>query len=224
MNSNLPAIETRGLYKSYDQGKTVALNHVSIALDQGKIYALMGSSGCGKSTLLNMLGTLDSADSGEVLYFGKRKETFGDISQFRRDHIGFIFQFHYLIPILTLQENVESAILFQDNIGTTQRQKKAETLLSSFGLGDKYHILSSDVSGGERQRAAIARALANTPKIILADEPTGNVDSRNTEIILQKFREYADANQSTLLIATHDSMVAGIADSVLYMEDGRILS
>ena len=224
MNNNPPAIETKELCKSYDQGKTVALNHVSISLQQGKIYALTGSSGCGKSTLLNILGTLDNADSGAVLYFGKRKETIESISQFRRDHIGFIFQFHYLIPILTLQENVASAILFQKNSTVIQRQKQAEALLSSFGLEHKCHALSSNVSGGERQRAAIARALANEPKIILADEPTGNVDSKNTRIILQKLREYADLYNSMVLIATHDRNVAEFADCVLNMEDGRILS
>lgn len=222
-NQNI-AIEAKNLNKRYDNGQTVALDSVSISLKQGKIYILTGSSGCGKSTLLNVLGTLDHIDNGEILYFGNRIDYFESLSSFRRENIGFVFQFHYLIPVLTLRENVESAMLFQRNIPSKQRQMRAEELLSMFGLSDKLEALAPDVSGGQRQRAAIARALANNPKIILADEPTGNVDSKTATGVMNRLRDYVYNTNSTILIATHDLQVEAYADVILRMSDGKIVA
>lgn len=217
-------IEVKNLYKSYDKGLVEALSDINLTLEEGKIYALMGTSGCGKSTLLNLIGTLDIPSKGEILYEGKLLDKVGAIHTFRRDFIGFIFQFHHLIPVLSLRENVQSALLSNQNISPLERQERTDALLESMGIlhrGDSY---ASDISGGERQRGAIARALINSPRVILADEPTGNVDSKTAEIILKKLQEHVKKTSGTLLVATHDPNVAAIADVMIRMQDGRIIS
>jgi len=217
-------IELKSLYKSYDNGLVSAVQGVSFSLKKGKIYALMGSSGCGKSTLLNLIGTLDEPDSGEILYEGKSINTFESQTRFRREFLGFVFQFHHLIPVLTLCENVESAMLFNKKIDSKQRQSRAKELLSQMGLETKINAMATNISGGERQRAAIARSLANDPKLILADEPTGNVDTKTSEMILQKLQQFVQKRQSTMLIATHDPQVGSFADAIIQMQDGKIIS
>ncbi len=217
-------IEVKNVYKVYDKGLVGALYDINLTLEEGKIYALMGSSGCGKSTLLNLIGTLDTPTQGEILYEGKPLDKVGVMHTFRRDFIGFIFQFHHLIPVLSLRENVQSALLSNHNISLKERQERADTLLDAMGIlhrGDSY---ATDISGGERQRGAIARALINSPKVILADEPTGNVDSKTAKIILKKLQEQVKRTSGTLLIATHDPHVAAIADVVIRMQDGKIIS
>lgn len=217
-------LEVNNLGKRYEDGDVSALNGVSFALEEGKIYALMGRSGCGKSTLLNLIGQLDSADQGTVLYQGKTIDAFASMSDFRRDFLGFIFQFHHLIPVLTLYENVEMALALHPSLSHKSQQAKIHEVLDAMGLVDKMHRRVSHVSGGERQRTAIARALINHPKLILADEPTGNVDSKTSITILQTLREYVNTHHSTLLIATHDPEVERFADTVFSMEDGQIVT
>lgn len=217
-------IEVKNLHKVYDDGLIRSLDGVNLTLEAGKIYALVGASGCGKSTLLNLIGTLDSPTSGEVLYEGRHLGEVGPLSTFRRDFIGFIFQFHHLIPVLTLRENVESALLPNHNISAAERRECAMAILDEMGISHRAESYASKISGGERQRGAIARALINNPKVLLADEPTGNIDSKTTKLILKKLREHVEKTAGTILIATHDNDVAAIADVVINMEDGKIIS
>ena len=223
MAESTPFLEVQNVCKSYDDGLVTALRGISLKLEKGKIYALTGRSGCGKSTLLNLIGTLDTPDSGQIFYEGKTIEAFGSPGKFRREYMGFVFQFHYLIPVLTLRENVESAMLFDTRLDEKERSKKADHLLHEMGLKGKENARATKISGGERQRGAIARALANDPKLILADEPTGNVDTKTSAMILQKLRAYIDTTQSTMLIATHDPVAANFADTVFTMQDGKII-
>lgn len=217
-------IEVKDLHKVYDNGLIQSLNGITLTLDEGKIYALMGASGCGKSTLLNLIGTLDNPTSGEILYNGKYLDEVGLLSTFRREFIGFVFQFHHLIPVLTLCENVESALLSNNNISPEERHERAMALLNEMGILHRADSYVSKISGGERQRGAIARALINNPKVLLADEPTGNIDSKTAKMILRKLRDHVEKTFGTILIATHDNNVATIADVIIKMEDGKIIS
>lgn len=221
MNSFL---EIQALYKSFDNGLIHALEDVTLQFEKGKIYALMGASGSGKSTLLNLIGTLDKPTSGTIYYEGKPIESFSNIHEFRRTYIGFVFQFHHLIPVLTLRENIESALLPDVKLSSRQKEERTTELLQKLKIYNRADSYASDVSGGERQRAAIARALANKPKLILADEPTGNVDSKTAKNILNILKEYNSEHGSTVIIATHDQNIAKIADVVIMMQDGRITS
>lgn len=224
MENKTPVLfQANELYKFYSDGAVQAVNGVSLTLDKGKIYALMGSSGCGKSTLLHLIGQLDSPDHGSRLYQGVDEKNLTVNSQFRRDFFGFVFQFHHLIPVLTLTENIEAALIYQ-GMTASERRLKAASLLQDVGLGHRITSRANKVSGGERQRAAIARALANRPSLILADEPTGNVDSSTSAMILHQLQQYVKQNQSALLVATHDTQVGQIADVILRMKDGRITS
>lgn len=217
-------IEVKNLHKIYDNGLIQSLNGITLTLEAGKIYALIGASGCGKSTLLNLIGTLDIPTSGEILYEGKPLSEVGSLSTFRRDFIGFVFQFHHLIPVLTLRENVESALLPNHNVSKEERHELAMSLLDEMGILHRAESYANNISGGERQRGAIARALVNNPKVLLADEPTGNIDSKTTKLILIKLRDHVEKTKGTILIATHDNNVASIADVILKMEDGKIIS
>ena len=224
MSKSLPLIEVKNLYKSYDKGLVPALHGITLSLEKGKIYALMGSSGCGKSTLLNIIGTLDSPDNGEVLYEGKTLNLLHPIERFRQKFIGFVFQFHHLIPVLTLLENVEAALLTQKEFSSRQRCEMSKEILKEMGLKSQIDSYASQISGGQRQRGAIARALINNPKVLLADEPTGNIDSKTAKLILKKFREHIEKTEGTILIATHDHNIAAMADVIITMEDGKIIS
>ena len=224
MSKKLSLIEIKNLYKSYDKGLVPALHGITLSLEKGKIYALMGPSGCGKSTLLNIIGTLDTPDNGEVLYEGKPLNLLHPIERFRQKFIGFIFQFHHLIPVLTLLENVEAALLTQKEFSSRQRNKMSKEILEEMGLKSQIESYTSQISGGQRQRGAIARALINNPKVLLADEPTGNIDSKTAILILKKFREHIEKTAGTILIATHDHNVANMADVIITMEDGKIVS
>jgi len=217
-------IEVKDLHKVYDNGLIQSLNGITLTLEAGKIYALMGASGCGKSTLLNLIGTLDNPTSGEILYEGKHLNEVGSLSTFRRDFIGFVFQFHHLIPVLTLRENIESALLSSHNILASERRERAMILLEEMGILHRADSYANKISGGERQRGAIARALINNPKVLLADEPTGNIDSKTSKLILKKLCDHVEKKSGTILIATHDPNVSDIADVVINMEDGRIIS
>jgi putative ABC transport system ATP-binding protein len=215
-------VKLNNVYKAYEGGLIPALNDVSLTLNKGEIYALTGPSGCGKSTLLNIIGTIDFPTSGSVNYVDKGVAHQEPIHKFRNKIIGFIFQFHHLLPLLTLQENVEASLMANKNITDTARQGKAAGLLDELGLKNKKGAYANRVSGGERQRAAIARAMANDPLLILADEPTGSVDSKTADIILKKLISYTKNVNGTLLIATHDENIANLADTIIRMKDGKI--
>lgn len=220
--NNLVSVENVNM--SFDNGIIPALSDINLTLDEGKIYALVGASGCGKSTLLNLIGTLDKPTSGHIFYEGKNVHEFGSINKFRQNFIGFVFQFHHLIPVLTLQENVETALLSNPNMNKKQRRVKALELLEELSISHRANAYASEISGGERQRGAIARAFANTPKLILADEPTGSVDSKAAKAILATLQKYVKNSGMTILIATHDPQVSAIADVVIEMVDGTIVS
>jgi putative ABC transport system ATP-binding protein len=212
------------LYKSYDSGLIESLSGIDIHLKAGNIYALMGPSGCGKSTLLNILGTLDYPTSGEVFYNGKKIEAFEKEHLFRQKFLGFVFQFHHLIPVLTIKENIELALLPDIQLTEKKRSKRIHEIMEEMHISHRADAYSNKISGGERQRGAIARALVNNPKLILADEPTGNVDSQTARAILKSMRTHINKTDGTILIATHDHSVADMADVIFQMKDGKIIN
>ena len=214
-------IEIRNINKSF--GNVKVLNDVSLSVPTGEITAIVGPSGAGKTTLLQIAGSLEKADTGYVEYDGtvitKLKEK--RLAKFRNENIGFIFQFHELLPEFTAEENVAIPAM----IGGMSRRRaleKARGLLEMLGLGHRLRHKPGELSGGERQRTAIARALVNDPKVIMADEPTGSLDSRNREEIQQLIYSLCRDKGHTFLMVTHDSSLASIANRVVYMRDGRI--
>jgi putative ABC transport system ATP-binding protein len=220
-------LEAREVSKVYQMGTTTvaALDQVSVAIEEGGFVAIQGTSGSGKSTLLNMLGGLDHPTSGEVLFAEKPLAPLSkrEMARYRRFSVGMIFQNFNLIPTMTAQENVELALAFGGLRGA-QRQKRSEELLSRVGLGDRLTHRPSELSGGEQQRVAIARALANSPKVLLADEPTGNVDSTRAHELLALLREMVSHDSLTVLMVTHDRELAtSFADRIILMKDGRVI-
>ncbi|MBN1487771.1 MAG: ABC transporter ATP-binding protein [Anaerolineae bacterium] len=215
-------IETQSLTKVYGDGAQVrALDDVSIQIAKGEFVAVMGPSGSGKSTLLNMLGALDLPSSGKVLINGQDLQTVKNLDAFRAQTVGFVFQLHNLIPTLNALENVEVPMMGQP-VGRGERRKRAEELLSMVGLGDRMHHLPNQLSGGQRQRVAIARSLANKPSLVLADEPTGNLDSQSGSEVINLLRELNRDLKTTFVVVTHDLAVARQTDRVLVMHDGKI--
>lgn len=199
------------------------LKDVDIEIKENKINVIIGASGAGKSTLLHILSGLDTPDSGDVFIYGNKINELKDkkLAAFRNKNIGFVFQFHHLLPEFTAVEN--SAIpMIIGGTGKAEALKKAEERLEIVGLGDRIHHKPSELSGGEQQRVAIARALINDPGIIFADEPTGNLDSKNSEIIHEMFIKLRDDFNKTLLIVTHNPDLMGIADRVVEMRDGNV--
>ncbi len=207
--------------KSYDNGKIQALNGINLDVERGEFISIMGPSGSGKSTLLNMIGALDTPDSGEIVVAGRDLLNEKDLSGFRAREIGFIFQLHNLIPNLTALENVEIPMF---EVEWDDIERRALELLDYVGLKDKADRRPTELSGGERQRIAIARALANNPSIILADEPTGALDSRTGERILRKLKELQEDERVTLVVVTHEPNVAQMADRIIKILDGLIIS
>ena len=216
-------LEIKNLNKVYGVGdtKVVALDHVNFEIEQGEFVAIVGPSGSGKSTLMHILGGVDRATSGEVRIAGtnisKLNET--DLAIFRRRNIGLIYQFYNLIPILTVEENMTLPILL-DN----RKPDKAllKELIQKLGLGKRLKHLPNQLSGGQQQRVSIGRALINHPALLLADEPTGNLDSANTKEIMELLRKFNRENNQTVIIITHDERIALSADRVITIEDGRI--
>ncbi len=214
-------IEIHNLIKDYDNGTIKALNGIDLEINKGDFISIIGPSGSGKSTLLNMLGALDNPNSGTVKIDGINITDSGDLSKFRSKKIGFVFQLHNLIPNLTVFENVQIPLI-GTGIPETEMEKRAKDLLESVGLGDKLNQMPTKLSGGQRQRVAIARALVNNPSIILADEPTGSLDSKTGDIILDVLKKIHKENNVTLIIVTHEPYVAEMADRTIKIRDGKI--
>lgn len=214
-------IEIRSLRKSFDGGRIKALNGVDLDVEHGEFVSIMGPSGSGKSTLLNMIGALDVPDSGTVKVAGRDLKDERDLSRLRAEEIGFVFQLHNLIPNLTALENVEIPMFA---VKWDDMEERAMELLDYVGLADKADRKPTELSGGERQRVAIARALANDPSIILADEPTGSLDSRTGRRILEGLRELQEDEGVTLIVVTHDPDVASMASRIVRILDGVIIS
>ncbi len=219
------AIEVHDLEMSYGSGATCvhALRGVDLVVARGEFLAIMGPSGSGKSTLLHILGALESPTGGTVAVGGNRYEGLGDrrLTRFRRDHIGFVFQFFNLLRSLTALENVLLPALIAGERPEAHLER-ARVLLDTVGLADRADHLPSELSGGEQQRVSIARALLLSPEIVLADEPTGNLDSRSGKGVLRLLRELNETEGRTIVMVTHDPAAAATADRVVFLRDGRI--
>lgn len=221
-------LEAREVSKIYPMGTTsvTALDKVSLSVDEGQFLAIQGTSGSGKSTLLNMLGGLDHPTSGEVLFSSKPLGPLSkkEMARYRRYSVGMIFQGFNLITTMSAEENVGLALAFAGLRGT-QRRNRAKELLDRVGLADRLSHRPSELSGGEQQRVAIARALANRPKVLLADEPTGNLDSTRAHELLGLLRGMVDNDALTILMVTHDHELAtSFADRIVLMRDGRVVN
>src|SRR5262245_858352 len=220
-----PVLSARGVSKHYGHGDAFvrAVDEVDLEVAPGETVAVMGPSGCGKSTLLHLLGGLDRASGGEVWLAGRRIDQLSEkaLARLRRTDVGFVFQAFHLMDELTAVENVELPSLVDGRSARAARHR-AEELLARVGLEDRAHFLPSALSGGQRQRVAIARALSNDPRVVLADEPTGNLDSAATLDVLRLFDNLHDMGQ-TLLIVTHDARIAATADRMITMRDGRFV-
>lgn len=215
-------VEIKNLVKTYEKGNIKALNGIDLTIGEGEFVSIIGPSGSGKSTLLNMLGALDVPDSGSISVAGYDLDSSKKLNEFRADKIGFIFQLHNLIPNLSVVENVEIP-MFTKKWGSKKMRERALHLLDIVGLKDKAKMLPNKLSGGERQRVAIARALANEPSIILADEPTGSLDSKTSNKILKQLNKLHKDENVTLIMVTHDMDVAKLADRVIEVLDGKIV-
>lgn len=221
-------IKAEELHKSFTTIKNVKLNvlkGISIEIEKEKISVIVGASGAGKSTLLHLLSGLDKPDSGKVFFDGKDIFNYGDekLSKFRNQNIGFIFQFHHLLPEFTALENTAIPLMIGGK-SLTRSVERAKELLNSVGLSKRFDHKPAELSGGEQQRVAVARALANNPKIIFADEPTGNLDSENSEAIHKIIFELRDRLKITFIIVTHNPGLVNLADTVYEMKDGLINS
>jgi putative ABC transport system ATP-binding protein len=206
--------------KAFEGGRIRALESISFALEPGEFVALVGPSGCGKSTLLNLIGALDKADGGRITV-GGRDLNGVDETEYRAETVGFVFQFHHLIPTLSAEENVQIAMIGRVP-RRAERQERARALLDDVGLSERRRNYPPTLSGGERQRVALARALANRPRLLLADEPTGALDSETGAQILRLLQGVREQHGMTILLVTNDDEVAQQADRILRMRDGRI--
>ena len=214
--------EAKDLKKEYDEGQVQALRGVSFRIAPGELVAITGPSGCGKSTLLQMLGALDRPSSGDLLYRGKSLPELRDHAEYRAKEIGFIFQAFHLLPTLTVTENVQVP-MFETHRPLKERKERAVELLKAVGLEHRLNHFPSKLSGGERQRVAIARSLANEPGVLLADEPTGNLDSKNADHVLELLLGIQRERHMTLILVTHDMSIAARAHRVITMKDGQIV-
>jgi putative ABC transport system ATP-binding protein len=215
-------VRTEGLSKTYPDGRVNALVHVNVAVRPGEYVAVMGPSGSGKSTLLNLLGALDRPSAGKVYFDGEPLEDLGDLDHFRSQKIGFVFQSFYLLPTLTAAENVQIP-MFEGPLGPSARAHKAAELLACVGMEHRANHLPAQLSVGERQRVAIARALANDPVLLLADEPTGNLDSHTAAEVLDLFAALHRQRGMTLAVVTHSPEVAERAQRIIRLRDGQLV-
>ena len=206
------------------ENKVHALKGINMELKKGEFVAFMGPSGSGKTTLLNLIGVLDKPSKGKIYVDGidltvlKEK----DLTKLRRSTIGFIFQFYNLIPVLSAFENVELPMLIA-GVATKERENRARELLEMVGLADRLHHRPDELSGGEQQRVAIVRALANKPSIVLADEPTGDLDSKTGKEVVQALRDLSNREGATVIVVTHDPIVASMTSRIFEMRDGMII-
>jgi ABC-type lipoprotein export system ATPase subunit len=214
-------ISVRGLVKTFDGGRTRALDGASLEVRRGEFVAITGPSGCGKSTLLHQIAALEKPDEGQIVVNGEEITSKRDLSAYRARTIGLVFQLHNLLPNLTASENVQVP-MYETSRSPRERRRRAQELLALVELADKAKKRPAELSGGERQRVAIARALSNDPPILLADEPTGNLDSKAGQHVLEVLRDVQRKHGATLVMVTHDPAIAGTADRIVRMLDGRI--
>ena len=218
-------IEIENLTRKYGKGigEVVAINEISLNIEYGEFTAIIGPSGSGKSTLLNLIGGLDKSDSGSVLLAGKdiAKMSGSQMSDFRRDRIGFIFQAYNLIPVLSATENIEYIMLLQ-GIPSVKRKERVQEMLFLVGLEGLGHRRPSELSGGQQQRVAVARAMASKPEIILADEPTANLDSKTGMALLDMMRQLNEDQGVTFVFSTHDEMIMKRARRLIHLRDGLV--
>ncbi|MEM5782790.1 MAG: ABC transporter ATP-binding protein [Candidatus Aenigmatarchaeota archaeon] len=221
-------IELVNVSKIYklDNVEVKAISNINLKIKKGETVAIMGPSGSGKSTLLHIIGCLDKPSSGKVIIDSKdvSKLNENQLAEIRRQKIGFVFQFFYLIPSLNALRNVMFPMLFTNNLNKEEKEKKAIELLELVGLKNRIYHRPAEMSGGERQRIAIARALANDPQIILADEPTGNLDTEKGKAIIDLLLNLNKEKNITLIIVTHDSYIASHAKRIIKLKDGKIIS
>ena len=220
-----PAIETHDLHLHYGRGRIEvrALDGVDLRIEAGEMVAIMGPSGSGKSTLLHVVGALESPTSGTIAVAGLNYEGLGDreLTALRRDHIGFVFQFFNLLPSLTAEENVTLPAVIAKRREPAIRDR-ARALLERVGLSDRIDHLPAELSGGQQQRVSIARALLLSPELVLADEPTGNLDTKSSREVLRVLRELNDEEGHTIVMVTHDAAAAATADRVIFLRDGKL--
>jgi len=215
-------VEAINLTRTYGDGETIyALNDVNLRVAHGELVAVMGPSGSGKSTLLNLIGALDRPSSGKVLVDGQDVSKIRNKDRFRAKTVGFMFQLHNLLPTMTARENIEVPMM--GYLGRRVRHKRAGELLELVGLADRMNHLPNQLSGGQRQRVAVARALANNPPLVLADEPTGSLDTVSGQELLKLLRDINQSQGTTFLVVTHDPAVARQTRRVLVMADGKII-
>jgi putative ABC transport system ATP-binding protein len=219
-------LELTDIYKIYRKGeRTVeALSAVTLSIEKGDFLSVVGPSGSGKSTLLNILGCLDTPTNGSVLYDGKElgKMSENELSLYRRENIAFIFQSYNLIPVLSVKENVELPLVIEKKFNKAEIAKKAMKVIEAVGLGDLADRLPKELSGGQEQRVAIARALVKNPLVVLADEPTANLDSHTAEEIISIMQEMNTKSKTTFIFSTHDHMVEQHAKRVIILKDGQV--
>jgi len=217
-----PAIDVRHLTKTYEDSHIRAVDDVSFQIAIGEWVALTGPSGSGKSTLLHLLAALDEPTSGDILVNGRNLKSYGNLDHYRSHDVGLVFQLHNLLPNLSALQNVQISMV-GTGVGRRESAMRAGELLASVGLGARTKLRPPELSGGERQRVAIARALANGPSILLADEPTGALDAAAAESVMELFNRIRGERNLTILLVTHDPLVAACADRVIHMKDGRLI-
>ena len=217
-------LEAKDIYKSFNEGKNNVdvIKGLSLAIEQGEVVSIVGSSGSGKSTLLHILGGLDLPTQGSILLNGKRFDQLGEAERgfLRNEHLGFVYQFHHLLPEFTALENVAMPLMLRKNATFKEAKQRAEYLLERVGLSHRLTHQPGELSGGERQRVALARALVTRPQLMLADEPTGNLDRNTATSIFELLADLRKEFNMAMLVVTHDEQLAKQADRVLHMQDG----
>ena len=221
------AIELENVSKHYrtDQVETIALKDVSLTVEQGEMVSIMGPSGCGKSTLMNIMGLLDQPTGGAIRIKQQAIHDFADarLARFRNQHIGFVFQSFHLVPDLSVRDNVEIPLLYSD-VSSAERRKRAEAALNAVGLTARMRHFPTQLSGGQQQRVAIARAIVTQPDVLLADEPTGNLDSHMGDEVMEILRGLNTERNTTVVMVTHDKEKAEQTDRVVRIFDGQLVS